>query len=113
MSKKNKKKKCKFKGLPHGFQTPSSSPDAQSLESLLKETAAAIAEGRGRKAMAFAKMAMRMPGYSDASHPQVRQAHELRVSEMLAAAQPREAEAMLTEIVKNHPEWEAALLRRS
>ena len=79
---------------------------------LLSGLAEAIEQRRGHKALGLVKLLRKHPAYGPAYFPLVARAYEIRLSEMHAAAQHKDAAGLLQMLVEQQPGVAALLSRR-
>lgn len=83
-------------------------PDSELLDGLSE----AIKQRRGHKALGLVKLLRKHPAYGSAYFQLVAQAYEIRLSEMHAAAQHKDAAGLLQMLSEQQPEAAALLSRR-
>lgn len=83
-------------------------PDSELLDSLFE----AIKQRRGHKALGLVKLLRKHPAYGPAYFPLVAQAYEIRLSEMHASAQHKDAAGLLQMLAEQQPGVAALLSRR-
>ncbi|MEI6210598.1 MAG: hypothetical protein WCR06_03120 [bacterium] len=83
-----------------------------SLASLLVELQAAVEQQRGHKALGLAKLLRKHPAYGPQHTSLVARAYEVRMAEMLAAAQHKSAQELLQLLATQQPEVAALISSR-
>ncbi|MEA1926615.1 MAG: hypothetical protein U9N73_00285 [Candidatus Auribacterota bacterium] len=77
----------------------------KTISELNNELEQVISRGRGRKAVALAKILLKQSEYSPEYLPAIIRAYEVRIGEMLEVGQAEEAVRFYKAIITSHPDW--------